>query len=637
MNGSLPNKEEEQLQKNKEENNNKEKQNVLKENSASSSSSSYCCCCNCFCRNNDKEKEKKKSSTNQKLSSSLINQKTKKDQKYSSTSKFANNLIINSLNSSKLPSSPSSSFSSSSFSSSCLSSLSSSFDDSSSTFSFHHRHRRRGGMRWLKKRPEKAYCRLLRENTTFHGIRDSIATVGWLRAIWICIIFLASMAALIGCGFIVWEFNTRPLSVTYSIRENVSLILPDIIICPFNRFNKTYLNYWNVSDNLAQYLELAFPQASQHPFQYKSYKNLIDKINELEEELTELLLKIGISFAKFIDKAAINCRAFFVNKFICENTTELMSMTGKCFRIKGEEQRNDGHGHSQKLIINLPKKLYNPAPNQMLNNGILVKLAERNKGIDHDMSFVPAGVHAIIQLTATRFEFKHYPPHFLCREEEESYSRVWCFEKCFLEKAEKKCNCSIAAASQPGSPNICRPRQFFNCVYNVLQFANANYVDNNVARCKTICLPPCRNWRFDKTISYANFPSEVAKHFVKDQAEWENLQNTIILEVFYTTLDYTVIQQMLTITPSSFIAQLGGQISLWIGGSIISVIQLVIYLISYLFVYFRRTRQETINRMRENRMRRKSELFNEENKKENNKIIALEGGLPEPAEIEILC
>ncbi|KAF7629299.1 hypothetical protein Mgra_00009194 [Meloidogyne graminicola] len=406
----------------------------------------------------------------------------------------------------------------------------------------------------------KATIKFKKENTTFHGIRDSIATVGWLRALWICIIFFASMAALIGCGFIVWEFNTRPLSVTYSIKENVSLILPDIVICPFNRFNKTFLQFWNVSDHLSQYLELAFPQSSQHPFQYKSYKSLLEKIDELEEELNQLLIKINISFAEFVNKAAINCKAFFVNKSICDNVNELMTMAGKCFRISGEEQKNDGHGHAQKLIIRLPKHLYNPAPNQMLNNGILVKLAERNKGIDHDMSFVPAGVHAIIQLRATRFEFKHYPPHFLCREEEEeSYSRVWCFEKCFLEKAEKECNCSLAAAARPGSLNICTPRQFFNCVYISLQFVDANIVDNNVAQCKTICLPPCRNWRFDKTISYANFPSEVAKHFVKDEGKWEDLQNTIILEVFYTTLDYTVIQQMLTITPSSFIAQLGGQ------------------------------------------------------------------------------
>jgi len=73
------------------------------------------------------------------------------------------------------------------------------------------------------------------------------------------------------------------------------------------------------------------------------------------------------------------------DKSICDNSKELMSMTGKCFRIKGEEQKIDGNGHPQKLILNLPTKLFNPAPNQMLNNGILVKLAERNKGIDHDM------------------------------------------------------------------------------------------------------------------------------------------------------------------------------------------------------------------------------------------------------------
>lgn len=33
----------------------------------------------------------------------------------------------------------------------------------------------------------------------------------------------------------------------------------------------------------------------------------------------------------------------------------------------------------------------------------------------------------------------------------------------------------------------------------------------------------------------------------------------IILEVFYTSLDYTVIKHMLAMTPSSFIAQLGGK------------------------------------------------------------------------------
>jgi len=45
------------------------------------------------------------------------------------------------------------------------------------------------------------------ENTTFHGIRDSIQTAGWLRALWVCIIVLASVAALIGCGLIGWSIS----------------------------------------------------------------------------------------------------------------------------------------------------------------------------------------------------------------------------------------------------------------------------------------------------------------------------------------------------------------------------------------------------------------------------------------------
>lgn len=72
----------------------------------------------------------------------------------------------------------------------------------------------------------------------------------------------------------------------------------------------------------------------------------------------------------------------------------------------------------------------------------------------------------------------------------------------------------------------------------------------------------------------AHFPSEQARHFVNDSAKWEELQNTIILDVYYITLDYTIIrvlfiflfvdsdqfppQHMLSMTPPSFVAQLGG-------------------------------------------------------------------------------
>uniref|UniRef100_A0A1I7WNT1 PBPe domain-containing protein n=1 Tax=Heterorhabditis bacteriophora TaxID=37862 RepID=A0A1I7WNT1_HETBA len=49
-----------------------------------------------------------------------------------------------------------------------------------------------------------------------------------------------------------------------------------------------------------------------------------------------------------------------------------------------------GFGYGERIVINLPQHLYNPGANQMLNDGIAVKLAERGKGIDNDLTFIPS-------------------------------------------------------------------------------------------------------------------------------------------------------------------------------------------------------------------------------------------------------
>jgi hypothetical protein len=68
-----------------------------------------------------------------------------------------------------------------------------------------------------------------------------------------------------------------------------------------------------------------------------------------------------------------------------------MTSAGKCFRIPGDDQKGDGFGYGTRIVIRLPHQLYNPGVNQMLNDGIAVKLAERNRGIDHDLTFIPSG------------------------------------------------------------------------------------------------------------------------------------------------------------------------------------------------------------------------------------------------------
>ncbi|KAE9556176.1 hypothetical protein FO519_000664 [Halicephalobus sp. NKZ332] len=373
---------------------------------------------------------------------------------------------------------------------------------------------------------------------------------------------------------IIVQFIEHPVVVSYFVKDaGQNLILPDVIICPFNRFNKTFLDEINITGDLAQYLELTYPGPGQFPFQERLVEEYEKKYDKYDDQLKEILRKLGnMSFNELMRKSAIDCSAFFQEE-VCQKATTLTTSTGKCFRIKGKNQSGDGYGYGHKILITLPKHLYNPGINQMLNDGILVKLTEPNHGLDHDITFIPAGTHAIMPLSATVYDFIDDPPRYSCFDKGDSnYSRLVCFERCLTKTSEDICNCSLIPATNPGQMDICTPKQIYNCFYPAV-----GSFENSSIECRNECKSPCKYWKYSKTTSIINLsPEQVSFPISKD--EIEALKNTILLEVFYTNLDYTLIKQMVAMTPTSFVAQLGGQMSLWIGGSLVSIVQFFIYL-----------------------------------------------------------
>lgn len=66
------------------------------------------------------------------------------------------------------------------------------------------------------------------------------------------------------------------------------------------------------------------------------------------------------------------------------------NVVGKWIR-KNLFQEASGFGNGDRYIIDLPEEFYNPGINQMINSGVIIKLAEQGKGIDNDLTFLPAG------------------------------------------------------------------------------------------------------------------------------------------------------------------------------------------------------------------------------------------------------
>ncbi|CAJ0933694.1 unnamed protein product, partial [Mesorhabditis belari] len=350
--------------------------------------------------------------------------------------------------------------------------------------------------------------KLLKENANVHGLKDLFFTSSSkLKVTWILLLILAAILTVHGCYTIIVEYLVGRVVVSYFVYEASDLPLPDLVICPLNRFNRTFLENLNVSAGLAQYMELSFPLYPMHPFQQPTFDAVMGNTDFYNNELELLLTRLGnMTYRDFLNKASLPCEAFMDNPDDCANSTEIYCSAGKCFRIPGDTQYSAGFATGDHRIINLPTESYSPAANQIPNDGIIVKLVEKGMGIDNDFTFVPTGVHAIFPITAVKYEFMNDPPKYMCQEESNyTYSSVYCFEECFVEEAEAVCNCSLAGATTPRKAITCTAQQYFNCFFPQL---SALGFDKN-KKCRSQCPPPCTYWEYEKARLFCEFSVKI--------------------------------------------------------------------------------------------------------------------------------
>lgn len=141
-----------------------------------------------------------------------------------------------------------------------------------------------------------------------------------------------------------------------------------------------------------------------------------------------------------------------------------MTSVGRCFRIPGFNQTARGYGFGVGLVIEIPWTLYTPSINQINDNGIVIKLAEKEKGLDYDLKLIPTGTHTIMPLRATLYDFMNDPPRYTCLQNQaQNYSRVECFDNCVYEEASVACKCSPVGSNNRTYP-ACTTFEFYGCL-----------------------------------------------------------------------------------------------------------------------------------------------------------------------------
>ncbi|KAK0423068.1 hypothetical protein QR680_007950 [Steinernema hermaphroditum] len=220
------------------------------------------------------------------------------------------------------------------------------------------------------------------------------------------------------------------------------------------------------------------------------------------------------------------------------------------------------------------------------------------KGVDPAMESygipVATGTQTKIGLKLTEIK-RMQRPYGICVEKDDrenfypnhKYSLDVCLRSCSQRRIIAACGCAHPRYGRPESQQTCGTDQL-DCLFALRE----NRTWNPLKECN--CNPSCEEVQYDTTISLARYPT--AAHDIpvvdsswgascKDQYGFfkGNVQsclkyyhsNVAMLNVFFDTLNSELLQEEPAYPALSAAIELGGQCVLWLGISIISVIEMI--------------------------------------------------------------
>ncbi|CAB1326410.1 unnamed protein product, partial [Coregonus sp. 'balchen'] len=134
-----------------------------------------------------------------------------------------------------------------------------------------------------------------------------------------------------------------------------------------------------------------------------------------------------------------------------------------------------------------------------------------------------------------------------------TYSITACRIDCETRYLVENCNCRMV--HMPGTSTVCTPEQYKDCADPALDFLVEK--DNDYCVCET----PCSMTRYGKELSMVKIP-----------------KNLLVLDIFFEALNYEKIEQKKAYEIAGLLGDIGGQMGLFIGASVLTILEIFDYL-----------------------------------------------------------
>lgn len=374
------------------------------------------------------------------------------------------------------------------------------------------------------------------------------------RLLWLIILVCCIAASFYLLRNSVTKLITRPTATSITKEPNLSLDYPAITICNLNWFSLSYTTILGgdaAVNTLRQHLisgNCQAPYPATFPASSVPIGSLVDQIKQ-----------------RFIVTCLINgiqCNETDIDITISQNTICYTFNSGK--NGKPLIKANAAGPPGLDLVVDIRE--YDYVYTYKSEVGVTVTI--------HPQDEIPlAGERGILVApgTGTQITFRKRilddKTATNCGEE------PWasCIEGLLYEDLRNNCRCFADVHdldSVEEALNVCPITDL--CCY---------YIHPNITRrISSTCLPQCRSTEYEIVASSsAKFP---ASYFTSNSDVYEYFQsNYISLEIFFQTLNVETQTTSFTYGPEEFLAEVGGQLGLCIGVSVISLFEIIVFIL----------------------------------------------------------
>ncbi|XP_073533229.1 acid-sensing ion channel 3-like isoform X3 [Phyllobates terribilis] len=136
----------------------------------------------------------------------------------------------------------------------------------------------------------------------------------------------------------------------------------------------------------------------------------------------------------------------------------------------------------------------------------------------------------------------------------------------------------IPVFEDTGNETICEQENDIICAEDTLRkIETSSNVEKPLCECQT----PCSMVRFGKELSMVKIPSKSASKFMAmkyNRTEEYIKENILVLDIFFEALNYETIEQKKAYEVAGLLGDIGGQMGLFIGASILTILEIIDYL-----------------------------------------------------------